>query len=136
VSEENVAMARAVYASNTDSEAILASLDELVPLSCTEDIEFVEMPERVDSRIYHGHEEVKQAFRRFYEQWESHSAELVDVEDHGDQVLVTLREHAVGKGSGVELTKLLYVVNDFRDGKVCRYFESYDESVARAELRD
>ena len=129
-------MIRAVYASDTDSEAILGALDELVPATCTEDIEFIEMPDRVDSRTYRGHEEVKQAFRRFYEQWQQHSVELVDAEDHGDQVFVTLREHATGKGSGIELSQLLYIVNDFRDGKVCRYFESYDEATARAELRD
>ena len=134
MSEQNVALVRGIFDAAGDHEAILASLDEIVPATCTEDIEFVEMPERVDSRTYYGHEGVKQAFRRFYEQWDSHSVELLDIEDHDEQVFLNVREHAVGKGSGVPLSKILYIVYDFRGDKICRYFESYDEAVARSEL--
>jgi ketosteroid isomerase-like protein len=136
VSEQNVALVRAILEGGGDQESILASLDELVPAIYTEDVEFIEMPDRVDSRTHHGHEGVNEAFQRFYEQWESHSAELIDVEDHGDQVFVSVREQAVGKRSGVALSKVLYVVCDFRGDKVCRYFESYDEAAARAALAE
>lgn len=135
MSGQNVALVKGFFeAVGGDHETLLASLDELVPATCTEDIEFVEMPDRVDSKTHHGHEGVKEAFRRFYEQWESHSVELLDIEDHGDQVFAIVRERAVGKASGVALSKDLYIVWDFRGTKICRYFESYDEGVARAAL--
>jgi ketosteroid isomerase-like protein len=114
---------------------MLASLDQLVPVLATEDIEFIETPERVDARTYRGHEGVKEAFRRFYEQWGSHAVEPLKLEDHGDQVFAAIREKATGKGSGAPVTNVVYTVYDFRDSRICRYFESYDEAIARAELR-
>jgi ketosteroid isomerase-like protein len=135
MSEENVAVIRGVYeTTGGGSEQVLAALDELVPALCTEDIEFIETPERVDARTYRGHDGVKEAFRRFYDQWESHTGELIKIEDHGDQVFAAVGERAKGKGSGVPVTNVLYTVFGFREGKVCRYFESYDENLARGEL--
>ena len=135
MSEQNVAIIRTIYeTTGGDSEQVLASLDELVPALCTEDIEFVETPERVDARTYHGHEGVKEAFCRFYEQWESHTAELIEIEDHGDRVFAEVGEQAKGKGSGAPVTNVLYTVYEFRGDKICRYFESYDEALARREL--
>src|SRR3954453_4367692 len=108
MSEQTVAIIRTVYeTTGGGSEQVLASLDDLVPALCTEDIEFVETPERVDARTYRGHEGVKDAFRRFYEQWESHAAELIEIEDHGDRVFAAVGEQAKGKGSGVPVTNIL-----------------------------
>src|SRR5947208_3048614 len=109
MSEQKGANIKAGYENNRGgSEQVLASLDELVPALCTEDVEFVETPERVDARTYHGHEGVKEAFRRFYEQWESHTGELIEIEGHGDRVFASVRELAKGKGSGAPVTNVLY----------------------------
>jgi ketosteroid isomerase-like protein len=135
VSEQRLEMVRAFFDSGTlDLDVIMATLEEFVPAIFTEDVEFVETPERVDSRTYQGHAGVIEAFRRFFEQWDAYSAELVEVEDHDDKVFVAVREEARGKGSGAPVSSVNYVVVEFRGEKLCRYFESYDEAVTRREL--
>ena len=134
MSERNVQLVRGIFeAGNAESkEAILAALPELIPQLFDPKVEFVETPERVDARTYHGHDGVRQAFERWLEQWEDYRAELVSVEDHGNLVLATVREHATGIVSGAGAANTLYVVFTFRDGKVSRYEETYEESRARA----
>jgi ketosteroid isomerase-like protein len=135
VSEQRLEMVRAFFGSGTvDLDVIMGTLDEFVPAIFTEDVEFIETPERVDSRTYRGHSGVIEAFRRFFEQWDAYSGELVDLEDHDDKVFVAVREDAHGKGSGVPVSAVNYIVVEFRGEKICRYFESYDEAVTRREL--
>jgi ketosteroid isomerase-like protein len=135
VSEQRLELVRAFFGGGPlDLEAIMGTLEEFVPAIFTEDVEFTETPERVDSRTYHGHAGVIEAFTRFFEQWETYSAELVELEDHGDKVFVAMREEMRGKGSGVPVSDVNYVVVEFRGEKMCRYFESYDESVTRRKL--
>jgi ketosteroid isomerase-like protein len=136
VSAENVALVKALFESGPlDREQILGTLDDWVPALYTEDVVFAETPERVDARTFHGHDGVKEAFRRFFEQWDAYSANLVDVEDHGDRVFVTVAEQATGKGSGAPVENTLFTVVDVRDRKICRYQEFYDQEAARDALR-
>jgi ketosteroid isomerase-like protein len=135
MSEENVAIVRGIFETASGSkEAMLAALPEAIPGLCHPDVEFIETPERVDARTYRGHEGVRRAFERWLEQWDEYSAELRDVEDHGDQVFATVRESAEGIGSGAIVEKTLYMVFTFRDGKLARYVEAYDEATARADV--
>jgi hypothetical protein len=58
LSEQNVALVRSILGSGVgeDKETMLAMLDEVVPVLFSEDVEFIETPERVDARTFHGHE--------------------------------------------------------------------------------
>lgn len=55
-------------------------------------------------------------------------------EDHDDRVFVVARESGRGHGSGASTDAMLYSVITFRDGKISRYREFYDEATARATL--
>ena len=136
--EQNVQIVRGIFeaSSKMDKEAIIASLDDMVPLIFTEDVEFVETPERVDARTFRGHGGVKEAFTRWLEQWNEYSAELEQAEARGKTVLAIVTEQASGEGSGAPVTSRLYIVFEFRDGRISRYRETYDEDAARAMLED
>jgi ketosteroid isomerase-like protein len=132
VSEQNVAFVRVMLSPDkgASKEAILAALEEAVPAFFTEDVEFIEMPERVDARTFHGHEGVKEAYTRYLDQWDAYSAEVIEVEDHGDQVFAVGLERASGRGSAAAVEDRVHMVFDFRGEKVCRYREFHDRAAA------
>jgi ketosteroid isomerase-like protein len=135
VSTENVELIKGMFSGfeGADPEAIREMLPAFVPQLCTEDIEFVETPERVDARTFRGHEGVVEAFNRWLDQWTEYDAEPVGFEDHGDDVFVVADEKARGH-SGASVGARLYLIFTLRDGKVCRYREFYDQDAARAAL--
>jgi hypothetical protein len=77
MSEENVAFVEGLLAGATqmDKQELLAALPELIAETCTPDIEWVEDPQRADSRVYHGHEAVRESWERWLEQWEQYGFE-------------------------------------------------------------
>jgi ketosteroid isomerase-like protein len=115
-------------------EAILAALPEIVPAVFAPDAEWIEAPERVDAKLYRGHDGIRESFERWLTQWGEYRFEPERFEDHGDQVLVVGREFGAGHGSGASTDATLYAVLTFRDSKVTRYREFYDESSARATI--
>jgi ketosteroid isomerase-like protein len=90
VSEENVAIVRAIFEgdSSLDKEAILAALPEVIPALFHPDAEWVEAPERVDSRTYRGHDGIRESFENWLEHWDDYRMMAERFEDHGDHVLV------------------------------------------------
>jgi ketosteroid isomerase-like protein len=136
MSEQNVAIVRALFDSGgaESKEAILAALPEVIPALFAADAEWIEAPERVDAKTYRGHDGIRQSFEHWLEQWGEYRLEVERIDDHGDQVFVVAHEYAEGKGSGVSADATIYVVFTFRDSKVVRYREFYDESAARASI--
>jgi ketosteroid isomerase-like protein len=67
-------------------------------------------------------------------QWEHYHGDALRFEDHDDSVLVVARESGRGHGSGASTDAMVYSVITFRDGKISRYREFYDEATARATL--
>jgi ketosteroid isomerase-like protein len=136
VSEENVAFVRALFegADSMDREALLALLPEAVPQAFTEDAVWEEDPSRADRQVWRGHEGILASWQRWLDQWEEWTFEVEEVEDHGDQVLCISREHGRGGSSGANVSATNHLVLTFRDGKISRYQEFYDEGAARAEL--
>jgi ketosteroid isomerase-like protein len=135
MSEQNVAIVRAVLDGGGQSkEAIMAALPSLIPVIFDPEVEFIETPERVDARTFHGHQGVQEAFERFFDQWSEYSIETLGVEDHDDKVFASILEHGRGDASGATVDATLYVVFTFRDGKVVRYEEFYDENAARGAV--
>jgi ketosteroid isomerase-like protein len=136
MSESNVELIKGVLSGFAGADS--ASLREMLPAAiaeiCDPEIVFVETPERVDARTYHGHQGALEAFNRWLDQWEEYSAEPESFEDHGEDVFVVAREHGRGH-SGATAEARLYLIFTIRDGKVLRYREFYDEDAARATLR-
>jgi ketosteroid isomerase-like protein len=133
MSQENVDFVRGLFAAagEMDKQALLTALPEMVPQTCDPEIEWIEDPKRPDARTYRGHEGVIESWAGWLESFDEHSAELEDVRDCGDRVLVTSRENVRSRGSEVALSQRSFQVLTFRDGKILRYQEFYDEAAAR-----
>ena len=56
--------------------------------------------------------------------------ETEEIRDCGEHVLVVVRENARGKASGAVVDARIYQVMTFREGRVLRYQEFYDETQA------
>lgn len=127
---------RAIFESGgtTSKEEILKALPEAIPALFHPDAEWIEAPERVDSRSFRGHDGIRDSFERWLEQWDAYRFEAERFEDHGEHVLVVAHEFGEGHGSGASTQATVFSVLTFRDGKVSRYQEFYDEAAARAAL--
>jgi ketosteroid isomerase-like protein len=135
VSEENVALAKALFegaTSDLDKNELLAMLPQAIPLAFDPEIEWIEDPSRADGRVYRGHDGVLQSFERWFEQWDDYRMEPERFVDCGDRVLVTATEHGRGATSGATVSAHIHMVLTFRNGKILRYQEFYDESAAEA----
>jgi ketosteroid isomerase-like protein len=132
MSQENVEFLRNLFAGpeSADKEALLAALPLMIPEVCDPEIEWVEDPNRADSEIFRGHEGVLDSFTRWLENFDRYRVELESVTDHGDRALVQAVEHGRGSASAADVSARIFVVVTFRDGKILRYEEFYDEAQA------
>ena len=132
MSRENVELVGGLLAGagDADKQALLAMLPEVIAQVCDPNIEWVEDPQRADSRVYHGHEGVQKSFEHWLEQWDEWASEAEQIIDCGDDVLVITHERARGKMSGVSVSTRNYLVFTIRAGKIVRYQEFYDEQAA------
>ena len=137
MSAENIELIKGIFAGfeRGDSKAIREMLPTLVREVCDPEIEYVETPERVDARIYQGHQGVLEAWSRWLDQWDQYHAEAQSFEDHGDDVFVVAREQGRGR-SGAMVGTRVYLIFTVRDRKILRYQAFYDERAARAALGD
>ena len=115
---------------DADKEALLAALPEVIAQMCDPEIEWIEDPQRADGRVYRGHDGVRESFERWLDQWDEYGMEPERFTDYGDDVLVVAREQGRGATSGATVSARIYLVFTFRDGKVLRYREFYDEAAA------
>src|SRR3954452_11016782 len=140
MTQENVAFVKGLFAaaSEMDKEALLAALPELIAQTCDPEIEWYEDPQRADARVHRGHAGVQESWERWLEQWDEYGGEPERFVDYGDDVLVVAREHGRGTRSGATVSARLFIVVTFRDDKVLRYREFYDEAEAlgAVELSD
>jgi ketosteroid isomerase-like protein len=113
-----------------DKEALLAALPGLIAQTCDPEIEWYEDPQRADARVYRGHSGVRESFERWFDQWDEYGAEAERFVDCGDEVLVVAHERGRGAISGATVSARIFIVITFRNGKVLRYREFYDEAAA------
>jgi ketosteroid isomerase-like protein len=111
VSEENVERLRSIYA-----EWALGNVKVGADLYA---------PDAVFEPIADGRESLDRAgferfMREFLAQWDGFESEAEDFRDLGDKVLVTERQRATGKSSGIEIDMTAYAIWTFRDGLVAR----------------
>jgi ketosteroid isomerase-like protein len=132
MSQENVEFVEGLLAGvgNADKQALLAALPGLIAQACAPDVEWVEDPQRPDSRVFRGHAGVQESFERWLEQWDEYGFEVDRLIDAREGVLVVAREKARGKTSGARITARIYSIFTFREGKIARYQEFYDERAA------
>jgi ketosteroid isomerase-like protein len=132
MSQENVEFLRNLFAGpeSADKEALLAALPLMIPEVCDAEVEWVEDPTRADGRTYHGHEGVRDSFAQWLENFEQYRVEVERITDYGDRALVQAVEHARGSASAADVSARIFVVVTFRDGKILRYQEFYDEPQA------
>jgi ketosteroid isomerase-like protein len=133
MSQENVEIVKGLFvaASDMDKEALLSALPEVIAQTCDPEIEWYEDPQRADARVHRGHGGVRESFERWLDQWDEYGAEAARFVDCGDEVLVFAREHGRGARSGATVSSQIFMVITFRDGKILRYREFYDEAAAR-----
>ncbi len=132
MSRENVEFLEGLFAGakEMDKQALLDALPELIAEACDPEIEWVEDPRRADRRVYRGHEGVRESFERWLENFDEYEVEVERMVDCGDKVLVYAREQGRGSLSGASISQLNYTVYAFRDGKIARYQEFYEEDDA------
>ena len=132
MSQENVEFLEGLIAGAEamDKQALLDALPELIAQTCDPEIEWVEDPRRADRRVYRGHEGVRESWERWLENFEEWGFEVERMLDCGDKVLVYVREEGRGSLSGGTISQRNYMVFTFRDGKVARYEEFYEEQDA------
>jgi ketosteroid isomerase-like protein len=132
MSQENVEFVQGLMAAgeDVDKQALLAALPEVIAQMCDPEIEWIEDPQRADSRVYRGHDGVRESWERWLDQWDEWGFETERFIDCGDDVLVVAREHGRGATSGATVSARIHLVFTFREGKVLRYREFYDEAAA------
>jgi uncharacterized protein len=132
MSQQNLDFVKGIYSASgsMDKQQLLAALPELIAQACDPEIEWVEDPQRADSRTYRGHEGVLSSFEQWLEQFSEYGFEPERFVDCGDDVLVVGREEGRGIVSGAPVSSLIYQVCTIRDNKVLRFQEFYDEALA------
>jgi ketosteroid isomerase-like protein len=133
MSRENVEFVENLYAgaAGMDRQAMLASLPEIIAQTCDPEIEWIEDPQRADSQVHRGHDGVLRSWERWLQGFDEYSFELERILDCGEHVFVVASEQARGAASGAAVSSRNYMVMTFRQGKIARYQEFYDEPAAR-----
>jgi ketosteroid isomerase-like protein len=73
----------------------------------------------IEGAVYRGHEGVRKSYEMQAEKWEAVTADLVEVEDFGDKVLVEVHLSAIERSSDVNpVDRTTWNVLEIRNGKV------------------
>jgi ketosteroid isomerase-like protein len=113
MSEENVEIVRRMY------EAYLAGDYEASLAAYEAEVEF-DVSMRPEGRIYRGRDGVIEAVRTWTGTWEDYTAEIEEVIDAGDKVLLVDRQLGRGKSSGAPLDQQTFWVYTLSEGKIVR----------------
>jgi ketosteroid isomerase-like protein len=111
MSEENLDRLKAVYA-----EWAKGNLGAAVELYAP-DLSYEPIS---DGREAFALKDIARVTREFLAQWHDYRAEATEFEEFGDTILVTERQSAKGRASGIEVDMRAYAAWTFRDGLVTR----------------
>jgi ketosteroid isomerase-like protein len=131
-SQDNVEVVKRVYEAFNRRDADRAI--ELV----SPDFSFRSEFGAISGRRYEGRAGFRQYFRDMAETWAAFRMELDEILARGDAVIVTYREHAIPRTSGVEVEARGCEVWHFQHGQPVR-LENYatkEQGLAAVELRD
>ena len=87
-----------------------------------------------DSKSHLGHAGVERSVNSWFEVWDDYEAEIEELIDAGDDVLVVISSRACGKGSGVTVKHRYYRVYTVHEGKIVRMLEYSKRSEALQAL--
>jgi ketosteroid isomerase-like protein len=130
MSQENVALMERFYQQFlTTGEPPWDMLDEKVE---------VRDHDTPDQGAYRGRAGVERSLRDWGDAWAEWSIEPEEFIDADDSVVVVVRMHAKGTGSGVELDRQDALVYRFRDDKIARgdYYNSKEQALEAAGLSE
>ncbi len=115
MSQENVEVVRGVY----DAFARRDSAAALAAYALDIEFDFRHGGLGLDSpSLYQGHDGVRTAFRNWLAPFRDFEFQPGETKDYGDQVLVTVKEHGVGRASGVTVDRNHYALWTLRGGKI------------------
>jgi len=126
MSEQNVALMKRFYETfTTTGEMPWEMLDEAVE---------VRDHDTPDQGVYRRRAGVERWLRDWGAAWAEWSFEPEEFIDAGEAVVVVVRMHAKGMGSGAELDRQDALVYRFRDDKIVRtdYYNSKDQALRAA----
>ena len=130
MSEENVEIMRRNYAAfdRGDIDAILAETHPEV---------VIHAHPLGDEGRYEGHEGVRRFFANWTGQFEGFEQDAEEFVDAGDRVLVRVLQRARGRGSGVPVEGLFWLVHVLEAGKVTRVdlYDNEADALEAAGLR-
>jgi ketosteroid isomerase-like protein len=132
VTASNVDLVRSIYAAWARGD--FGSLEWADP-----EIEYVNPPGAIEPGTRRGAAAFSRAVERVFEGWETWDMEPERLGAFGDQVAVTVRYRARGRGSGVEVEGRESALWAVRDGRVVRYewfhepAEAFEATGARTE---
>jgi ketosteroid isomerase-like protein len=114
VSKEDVELTRRAFEAfnDRDLEAVLVGLHD--------DVQAFPRLAAVEGG-YRGHEGVRRWWAQLLDAFPDFHAEILEVRDHGDFVVLTLRVRGHGAESETPLEATIWHVNQFLDGKVFRW---------------
>jgi ketosteroid isomerase-like protein len=89
-----------------------------------------------DAGEYRGHPDVQRWLGDRASAWSQYSLEATDYVDAGDRVVVVLRLHAMGRGSGVTVQRHQGMVCTVRNGRIVRidYHSSREQALKAVGL--
>src|SRR6476660_1046401 len=132
MSQENIDFVRRLSSGVPDlgKDELLGARAQRAESTCDGELEWIEDPSRADARTYRGHEGVIESWRQWLENFDGWGYEVEEVRDRGDRVFATIREEGRGSASWATVSARNYIVMTFRDGKILRYQEFYDQGMA------
>ena len=133
MSRENMEFVESLFAgvAGTEMHALLAALPEIIAQTCDPEIEWIEDPQRADGQVHRGHDGVRESWERWLQGFDEYSFEIERILDCGEHMYVVTSEQARGAASGAAVSSRNHMVLTFREGKIVRYQEFYDERAAR-----
>jgi len=132
MSENAEVMRRGLAAfSRGDWDAVLAGVDPEIEWHLT--FQLPDLPP--DKKVFHGYDEVRTLFDAFRSVWDELTIDVEEVLHDADDLLI-LRVRFRGRGgrSGIEVDRMLFYVEDMRNGKLVRQrpFETEEGAFAGA----
>jgi ketosteroid isomerase-like protein len=136
MSEENVNLVRGIYEAVDRRDDV--SPYELYADDIVWDVSHTGFAHMLAQPVYHGHEGVRQFWREMVTSFGAWDFEVEEMVDAGDRVLAVVRDHAIGRASGVPVKGGHIAVWTLSEGKVARLqtFDDREQALEAAGLSE
>ena len=132
MSQENVELARMAYEAFNRRDA-----DALVDL-CDPEVRFESLIAESEGQVYRGHAGVRAFLRQQDEAFDRISAEIVEITDSGDFLIISLLFRAHGRESGVPVEQHSWQAGCIRANRIMwwRFFRTRAQALEAAGLEE